>query len=89
MKVGIIAGGKGTRLAEETQIKPKTMVEIGGRPILWHIMRHYSFYDHNNFVIALGYKGEVIKRYMVDYASLSSNLTVNSHNLCHKTRNQS
>lgn len=77
MKVGIIAGGKGTRLAEETQIKPKTMVEIGGRPILWHIMRHYAHYNNNDFVIALGYKGEVIKRYIVDYASLSSNLTVN------------
>lgn len=77
MKVGIIAGGKGTRIAEETQIKPKTMVEIGGRPILWHIMRHYAHYNNNDFVIALGYKGEVIKRYMVDYASLSSNLTVN------------
>lgn len=77
MKVGIIAGGKGTRLAEETQVKPKTMVEIGGRPILWHIMRHYATYNHNDFVVALGYKGEVIKRYIVDYASLSSNLTVN------------
>ncbi|MEM7127340.1 MAG: glucose-1-phosphate cytidylyltransferase [Chloroflexota bacterium] len=77
MKVGIIAGGKGTRLAEETQVKPKTMVEIGGRPILWHIMRHYGHYNHNDFVIALGYKGEVIKRYIVDYASLQSDLTVN------------
>lgn len=77
MKVGILAGGKGTRLAEETQIKPKPMVEIGGRPIVWHIMRHYAHYGHDEFVIALGYKGEVIKRYMVDFASLSSNLTVN------------
>ncbi len=77
MKVGILAGGHGTRLAEETEIKPKPMVEIGGRPILWHIMMHYSCYGHNNFVIALGYKGEVIKRYMVDYCSLNSNLTVN------------
>ena len=77
MKVGILAGGHGTRLAEETEIKPKPMVEIGGRPILWHIMMHYSCYGHNEFVIALGYKGEVIKRYMVDYCSLNSNLTVN------------
>lgn len=77
MKVGILAGGHGTRLAEETEIKPKPMVEIGGRPILWHIMMHYSCYGYNNFVIALGYKGEVIKRYMVDYCSLNSNLTVN------------
>ena len=77
MKVGILAGDHGTRLAEETEIKPKPMVEIGGRPILWHIMMHYSCYGHDNFVIALGYKGEVIKRYMVDYCSLNSNLTVN------------
>ncbi len=77
MKVGILAGGHGTRLAEETEIKPKPMVEIGGRPILWHIMMHYSCYGYNEFVIALGYKGEVIKRYMVDYCSLNSNLTIN------------
>ena len=77
MKVGILAGGHGTRLAEETEIKPKPMVEIGGRPILWHIMMHYSCYSYKDFVIALGYKGEVIKRYMVDYYSLNSNLTVN------------
>ena len=77
MKVGILAGGKGTRLAEETTIKPKPMVEIGGRPILWHIMRHYAHYGHKDFMIGLGYKGEVIKRYIVDYASLSSDLKVN------------
>ena len=77
MKVGILAGGHGTRLAEETEIKPKPMVEIGGRPILWHIMMHYSCFGYRDFVIALGYKGEVIKRYMVDYCSLESNLTVN------------
>lgn len=77
MKVGILAGGHGTRLAEETEIKPKPMVEIGGRPILWHIMMHYSCYGYKDFVIALGYKGEVIKRYMVDYCSLNSNLTIN------------
>ncbi len=77
MKVGILAGGHGTRLAEETEIKPKPMVEIGGRPILWHIMMHYSCFGYRDFVIALGYKGEVIKRYMVDYCSLNSNLTIN------------
>ena len=77
MKVGILAGGHGTRLAEETEIKPKPMVEIGGRPILWHIMMHYSCFGYREFVIALGYKGEVIKRYMVDYCSLNANLTVN------------
>ncbi|RMF81492.1 MAG: glucose-1-phosphate cytidylyltransferase [Planctomycetota bacterium] len=77
MKVAILAGGVGTRLAEETEIKPKPMVEIGGRPILWHIMSIYSAYGFNDFVIALGYKGSVIKKYMVDYCSLESNLTVN------------
>lgn len=76
MKVAILAGGFGTRLAEETEIKPKPMVEIGGKPILWHIMMHYSYYGFDHFVIALGYKGEVIKKYMVDFCSLNSNLTV-------------
>ena len=76
MKVAILAGGRGSRLAEETDIKPKPMVEIGGHPILWHIMRHYAHYDFNHFLIALGYKGEVIKRYMIDYCSLKNNLTV-------------
>ncbi|MCP4429174.1 MAG: glucose-1-phosphate cytidylyltransferase [Chloroflexi bacterium] len=76
MKVGILAGGKGTRLAEETSIKPKPMVEIGGRPIIWHIMQHYAYYGFKEFVVALGYKGEVLKKYMVDYASLSGNLRV-------------
>lgn len=80
MKVAILAGGHGTRLAEETEIKPKPMVEIGGRPILWHIMKHYTCFGFNQFVIALGYKGEVIKKYMVDYCSLQSNLTVNLRN---------
>ncbi len=77
MKVGILAGGLGTRLSEETVEKPKPMVEIGGKPIMWHIMMHYSHYSLKNFVIALGYKAEVIKKYMVDYCSLNSNLTVN------------
>ncbi|MGV2831677.1 glucose-1-phosphate cytidylyltransferase [Myxosarcina sp. GI1(2024)] len=77
MKIGILAGGLGTRLAEETETKPKPIVPIGGQPILCHIMRHYYHYNHRDFVIALGYKGEVIKKYMVDYCSLNSNLTVN------------
>jgi len=77
MRVGILAGGYGTRLAEETEIKPKPMVEIGGRPILWHIMMHYAHFGFKDFVIALGYKGEVIKRYVLDYCSLNSDLTVN------------
>jgi glucose-1-phosphate cytidylyltransferase len=77
MKVVILAGGLGTRLAEETEIKPKPMVEIGGRPILWHIMKIFSHYGHNEFYIALGYKGEIIKRFFYDYHSLSGNLSIN------------
>jgi len=80
MKVVILAGGYGSRLAEETEIRPKPLVEIGGRPILWHIMMHYHCYGYNHFVIALGYKGEMIKRYIVDYLSLSQNLTVDFKN---------
>jgi glucose-1-phosphate cytidylyltransferase len=80
MKVAILAGGKGTRLAEETEVKPKPMVTIGGRPILWHIMKHYAHYGHKEFYIALGYKGEVIKRYMVDRSALQGDLTVDLRN---------
>ena len=76
MKVVILAGGVGSRLAEETETKPKPMVEIGGKPILWHIMKYYAQFGFNDFVIALGYKGEYIKRYMIDYCSLASDLTV-------------
>ena len=76
MKVGILAGGVGSRLSEETIVKPKPMVEVGGRPILWHIMMHYSAYGFKDFVVALGYKGEYIKRYMADYCSLSPDLRV-------------
>ncbi len=76
MRVAILAGGKGTRLAEETEIRPKPMVEIGGHPILWHIMKYYSSYGYNEFVIALGYKGEYIKQWFRDYASLDGDMTV-------------
>ena len=76
MKVAILAGGVGTRLAEETEIKPKPMVEIGGRPILWHIMQHYYSYGHKDFVIALGYKGDYIKKYFTDYAALSGSMKI-------------
>jgi glucose-1-phosphate cytidylyltransferase len=76
MKVAILAGGTGSRLSEETVAKPKPMVEIGGRPILWHIMKYYSHWGFDDFLIALGYRGEYIKRYFVDYLSLASDLTV-------------
>lgn len=76
MKVAILAGGQGSRLAEETEFRPKPMVEIGGMPILWHIMNYYAGFDFRHFVIALGYKGEHIKRYATDFASLSGDLRV-------------
>jgi glucose-1-phosphate cytidylyltransferase len=76
MKVAILAGGVGSRIVEETAVKPKPMVEIGGRPMLWHIMKHYSHYGLDDFVIAVGYKGEVIKRWVVDYAHLTGSITV-------------
>ena len=69
MKVIILCGGKGTRLREETEFKPKPMVEIG-RPVLWHIMSMYARYGHKDFVLPLGYKGEVIKQYFHDYRML-------------------
>ncbi len=77
MKVAILAGGAGSRLAEETEIKPKPMVEIGGHPILWHIMMHYAHFGFKDFAIALGYKGELIKKYFTDYCNMNSNLTIN------------
>jgi glucose-1-phosphate cytidylyltransferase len=76
MEVVILAGGFGTRLAEETEVRPKPMVEIGSRPILWHILKHYSHFGFNEFFIALGFKGEVIKRYFVDYCSLHGSMSI-------------
>lgn len=77
MRVLILAGGLGTRLQEETTIKPKPMVEIGGRPILWHIMNIYALYGYKEFVVALGYRGEVIKNYFLNYYYLRNSLSVN------------
>jgi glucose-1-phosphate cytidylyltransferase len=76
MKVVILAGGLGTRLTEETQVKPKPMVEIGGQPILWHIMKSFAVYGFKEFIIALGYKGELIKEYFINYHHRNHNLTV-------------
>lgn len=80
MKVVLLAGGLGTRLAEETSIRPKPMVEIGGKPILWHIMKIYSHYGFNEFVICLGYKGYMIKEYFINYFLYNSDITVELHN---------
>jgi glucose-1-phosphate cytidylyltransferase len=74
--VVILCGGMGTRLAEQTEVRPKPLVEIGGRPILWHIMKHYSRYGFNEFILALGYKGEMIKRYFIDFHTLGRDFTV-------------
>jgi glucose-1-phosphate cytidylyltransferase len=78
MKVVILAGGFGTRLAEETVVRPKPMVEIGGKPVLWHIMKHYAYFGFNEFIIALGYKGEIIKDFFMNYHFLSNSFTVNT-----------
>ncbi len=80
MKVVILAGGLGTRLSEETILKPKPMVEIGGKPILWHIMKIYSSHGFNDFVICLGYKGYVIKEYFANYFLHQSNVTFDVKN---------
>ncbi len=89
--VVILCGGMGTRLAEYTEVRPKPLVEVGGKPILWHIMKHYSQYGFNEFILALGYKGEQIKRYFLDFYSLNQDVTVSlddgaiqsiSHNHC-------
>ena len=77
MKVLLLAGGFGTRLSEETDIRPKPMVDIGGKPILWHIMKLYSHYGFNDFVILLGYKGYYIKEYFVNYFLHQSDVTLN------------
>jgi len=76
VKTVILCGGLGTRLSEETQVRPKPMVEVGGRPILWHIMKIYERYGFNDFTLALGYKGEVIKDYFLNYHARQSDLTV-------------
>jgi len=76
MKVVILAGGLGTRLSEETEVRPKPMVEIGERPILWHIMKHYASYGFKEFVIALGYKGDVIKRFFLESTALHDSFSI-------------
>jgi len=80
MKVIILCGGMGTRLREETEYKPKPMVEIGGKPILWHIMKHYAHYGIKEFILALGYKGNVIREYFLNYFNYNSDITVDLAN---------
>lgn len=80
MKVVILAGGFGTRLSEETETKPKAMIEIGGKPILWHILKNYSHYGFNDFVICLGYRGTMIKQYFYNYFLNNSDFTINLEN---------
>ncbi len=80
MKVAILAGGFGTRISEETDSKPKPMIEIGGKPILWHIMKHYSHYGHNDFVILCGYKSYYIKEYFANYFLHQSDVTFDIKN---------
>jgi glucose-1-phosphate cytidylyltransferase len=78
MKVLILAGGYGTRISEESDLKPKPMIEIGGKPILWHIMKHYSSFGYNEFVILLGYKSYVIKEYFSNYYLHNSDVTIDT-----------
>src|SRR5215469_2822910 len=78
LKTVILAGGLGTRLAEETDVRPKPMVEIGGKPILWHIIKQYAHFGFNEFIIALGYKGDIIRRYFMDYALFRDELTIDT-----------
>ena len=80
MKVIILCGGMGTRLKEETEYKPKPMVEIGGKPILWHIMKQYSFYGYNEFILALGYKGNHIRDYFLNYFYYNNDVTISLGN---------
>jgi glucose-1-phosphate cytidylyltransferase len=76
MRVVVLAGGLGTRLAEETDLWPKPMVQIGGQPIIWHILKHYAHFGFNEFLIALGYRGDMLKRYFLDCQALSGGLTI-------------
>lgn len=76
MKTVILCGGQGTRLREETEYRPKPMVEVGGRPILWHIMKHFNHFGHGEFVVCLGYRGQMIKEYFLNYEAMNNDFTL-------------
>ena len=76
MRVLILCGGQGTRLREETEFRPKPLIDVGGRPILWHIMKHYARYGFREFVLLLGYKGEMIRQYFLNYHTMNCDVTV-------------
>ena len=80
MKCVILAGGRGTRISEETQSRPKPMIEIGGKPMLWHILKIYSHYEINDFIICCGYKGYIIKEYFANYFLHTSDVTFDMRN---------
>jgi glucose-1-phosphate cytidylyltransferase len=83
MKVVMLCGGLGTRLREETEFRPKPMVEIGGRPILWHIMKLYAYFGYRDFILCLGYRGNMIKEYFLNYEAMNNDFTIS---LGHKSR---
>ncbi len=76
VRVVILCGGKGTRLKEETEIRPKPLVEVGGRPVLWHIMKMYAYYGFKDFILCLGYKGRMIKEYFINYEAMNNDFTI-------------
>jgi glucose-1-phosphate cytidylyltransferase len=76
MKVVLLAGGQGTRLREETEFRPKPLVEVGGKPVLWHIMKLYAHYGHRDFVVCLGYRGNMIKEYFLNYEAMNNDFTI-------------
>src|SRR5260221_3048293 len=80
MKVVILCGGEGTRMKEETEFKPKPLVEVGGKPILWHIMKIYAHYGFNEFILSLGYKGNMIKEYFLNWRTFVNDFTLKTKN---------
>ncbi|MBN4081664.1 glucose-1-phosphate cytidylyltransferase [bacterium AH-315-C07] len=91
MKVVIFAGGMGSRISEESHLKPKPMIEVGGKPMLWHVMKIYSHYGHNEFVVCLGYKGYLIKEYFMNYFMHNSDITIdlkNNESTIHDTNSE-